>query len=99
MIKQLSAHGVIIHVKPKPSRAVCERIAREVAEANAMTFDAIVNSYTTKAKDARSLAWARITEEVGCSAEGLALAWGCDRKTIVDGLSRARRQDRLGRVA
>lgn len=99
MIKQLSAHGVLTQVKPRPSRAVCERVAREVAETNAMTFDAIVNSFTVKAKDARALAWARITEEVGCSTEGLADAWGCDRKTIVDGLARARRLDTRGIAA
>jgi len=99
MIKQLSAHGVIIHVKPKPSRAICERIGKEVAVARGITFNNLLNSCTAEAKDARALAWARIVEEVGCSAEALALAWGVDRTTIVDGLARARRQGQWGRAA
>jgi hypothetical protein len=56
-----------------------------------MTFDTFLNACTTKAKDARATAWARIVEETGCSTEGLANAWGVGRKTIVDGLTRARR--------
>jgi len=98
MTQHYTPHGLPSRATPKPPRAVCERIGREVAVSKALTFDALLNSCTTKAKDARSIAWARIVEEVGCSADALAKAWGVERTTIANGLSRAKRLELKGRV-
>jgi len=99
MTQHYTPHGLPSRATPRPPRAVCERIGKEVATSKDITFDNLLNSCTAKAKDARALAWARIVEEVGCSAEALALAWGVDKTTIVDGLARARRQGQWGRAA
>lgn len=73
--------------RPRPTRAFVEEIIRREAERAGLSETDIVFGPQRAHSAARYRCWKAIREGSGCSAEGLAEAWGVDRRSILYGLA------------
>lgn len=78
--------------KPRPTRSDCERIAQRVATARDMRLEDLIYGSKGYHRAARAETWARIIAEVGCSAEGLASAWGVSKKHVLESVADYRQE-------
>lgn len=70
--------------KPRPTRADCERIAKQVAEQRGITFDDLIYSSRPDCRTARAETWAKVIAEIGCSAEALGEVWGVSKWHVLE---------------
>lgn len=70
--------------KPKPTRAVCEHIAKQVATKHNISLEDLIYSSKAYCRVARAETWANILDEVGCATEVLADVWGVSKGHLMD---------------
>lgn len=65
-----------------PERAFVERVVMGLAVERELSASAVLAGRRREDISARHEAWRRILRQSGCSINGLAEVWGCDRQAI-----------------
>lgn len=70
----------------RPDRALVLAVSNEEASAVGLSIDQFLHSSSIIATEARRRAYRRIKTVTGCSNNGLATVFGCDRGAVLDAL-------------